>query len=170
MPNSHQLIVCVCFSIDWWFLPWFRLFFQLNTRIKCQIAKAGRFQDTFHSLRTHISMVSCSLSSRRWCRYEFNVCVVWSRTCVAFYHHKWLWLHTFGFFSLPWVATVAAALLLHYSYLYSVSCIAAGLLRIAEQFVFERRISESCANLHNVFQTIHESKRKPTIYREKKRC
>lgn len=31
-----------------------------------------------------------------------------------------------------------ASLFLHYFYLYSVSCIAAGLLRIAEQFIFER--------------------------------
>lgn len=161
----------MCFSIDWWFLPWFRLFSQLNTRIKCQIAKAGRFQDTFHSLRTHISMVSCSLPSRQWCRYEFNVCVVWSRTCVAFYHHKWLWLHTFGWFFFTPLSSNSGSSPLPALFLFVFSVMyRCWVITNCRTVRFERRISESCANLHNVFQTIHESKRKPTIYREKKRC
>lgn len=97
-----------------------------------------------------------------------------------------------------------AALFLHYFYLYSVSCIAAGLLRIAEQFIFEKSEEktitnitnaseseskserpnvcvvcvyractytfglESCANLHNVFQTILESKKKREMKKDVK--
>lgn len=63
---------------------------------------------------------------------------------------------------------MAAALFLHYSYLYSVSCIAAGLLRIAEQFVSKEEYPKA-VQISIMYSKQYTNQRGNQQYIEKKR-